>query len=116
ALGPVDAAIGSWRQLLSARVAYERLDKLLKAAPPRDKHTSLPRPKGHLVVENVVAAAPGGHEAILKGISFNINAGEVVGIIGPSASGKSTLARLLVGVWQANRGHVRLDGADIFQW
>src|SRR5690606_4380564 len=116
ALGPVDAAIGSWRQLLSARVAYERLDTLLKAAPARGKHTSLPRPNGHLDVESVFAAAPGSHEAILKGVSFSLSPGEVLGIIGPSASGKSTLARLLVGVWQANRGHVRLDGADIFQW
>jgi ATP-binding cassette subfamily C exporter for protease/lipase len=116
ALAPVDSAIGSWRQLVGARVAYERLDALLKAAPPRGRHISLPRPSGRLDVENVFAAAPGSHEAILKGLSFSISPGEVVGIVGPSASGKSTLARLLVGIWQANRGHVRLDGADIFQW
>jgi len=116
ALGPVESAIGSWRQLLGARIAYERLDELLKAAPPRGKHISLPRPTGRLDVENVFAAAPGSHDVILKGLSFSINSGEVVGVIGPSASGKSSLARLLVGVWQANRGSVRLSGADIFQW
>jgi ATP-binding cassette subfamily C exporter for protease/lipase len=64
----------------------------------------------------VYATAPGGQEVILKGLGFSVNAGEVVGVIGPSASGKSTLARLLVGVWQASRGHVRLDGADVFRW
>ena len=116
ALAPVDAAIGSWRQFLGTRVAYGRLDELLQAAPPRGKHVSLPRPAGRLDVENVIVAAPGRHEPILKGLSFSVNPGEVVGVIGPSASGKSTLARLLVGVWQANRGHVRLDGADFFHW
>ena len=116
ALAPVESVIGSWRQLLGARVAYARLDELLKAAPPRGKRTSLPPPMGRVDVENVFVAAPGNHDAILKGLSFHINAGEIVGIIGPSASGKSTLARLLVGVWQATRGHVRLDGADISQW
>lgn len=116
ALGPVESAIGSWKQLLGARVAYERLDELLKAASHRGKNISLPRPEGRLTLENVFAAAPGSHEVILKGLGFSVNAGEVVGVIGPSASGKSTLARLLVGVWSANRGHVRLDGADIFQW
>lgn len=116
ALGPVEAAIGSWKHFLSARSAYGRLDELLKAAPPRGKNISLPRPVGRLDLDNVYATAPGSHEAILKGLGFSVGAGEVVGVIGPSASGKSTLARLLVGVWQANRGHVRLDGADIFQW
>jgi ATP-binding cassette subfamily C exporter for protease/lipase len=116
ALGPVEAVIGSWKQLLSARGAYGRLDELLKAAPPRGDTMSLPAPTGYLQLDGVFAAAPGGQEAILKGLGFSVNAGEVVGVIGPSASGKSTLARLLVGVWQANRGHVRLDGADVFRW
>ena len=116
ALGPVEAVIGSWKQLLSARVAYGRLDEVLKAAPPRGESMSLPAPTGRLELENVFATAPGGQEVILKGLGFSVNAGEVVGVIGPSASGKSTLARLLVGVWQANRGHVRLDGADVFRW
>lgn len=116
ALGPVESVIGSWKQLLSARVAYGRLDEILKAAPPRGDSLRLPPPTGRVELENVFATAPGGQEAILKGLGFSVNAGEVVGIIGPSASGKSSLARLLVGVWPANRGHVRLDGADVFQW
>lgn len=116
ALGPVESVIGSWKQFLSARAAYGRVDEMLKAAPPRGNSLSLPAPTGRLELDNVFASAPGGHEVILKGLSFSVNAGEVVGIIGPSASGKSTLARLLVGVWQASRGHVRLDSADVFQW
>ncbi len=116
ALGPVELAIGTWKQMLSTRVAYARLDEMLKEAPARGIGMSLPPPQGQLLLENVFASAPGGQVAILKGLNFSVNAGEVVGIIGPSASGKSTLARLLVGVWQAKSGHVRLDGADIFQW
>ncbi|NYT63470.1 type I secretion system permease/ATPase [Alcaligenaceae bacterium] len=116
ALGPVELAIGTWKQMLSTRVAYARLDEMLQDAPPRGDSITLPAPKGALMLENVFASAPGGRAAILKGLSFTVNAGEVVGIIGPSASGKSTLARLLVGVWQAQSGHVRLDGADVYLW
>lgn len=116
ALGPVEQAIGAWRQMLTARQAYARLDDILKEAPPRGDTLSLPAPVGHLRLENVIATAPGGQSAILKGLSFNIPAGDAVGIIGPSAAGKSTLARILVGVWPARAGTVRLDGADIYLW
>ena len=77
---------------------------------------SLPDPAGKLDLENVVAMAPNSKLVILKGINAAIPAGQIVGVIGPSASGKSTLARLLVGVWPAASGKVRLDGADIFAW
>ncbi len=116
ALGPVELAIGTWKQMLSTREAYRRLDEMLKTAPKRGDTVSLPKPKGNLALENVYAAAPGSQATILKNLSFGVNAGEVVGVVGPSASGKSTLARILVGVWQAKAGHVRLDGADVFQW
>ena len=116
ALQPVEMAIGTWKQAISTRGAYERLDEMLKSAPPRGETLSLPAPQGELALENVFAAAPGMQTTILKGLSFQIAPGETVGVIGPSASGKSTLARLLVGVWQARAGTVRLDGADIFQW
>ncbi len=76
----------------------------------------LPKPLGMLHVENAFASAPGSPAPILRGVSFNLAPGEALGIIGPSASGKSTLARLLVGVWPAQGGKVRLDGADIYQW
>ncbi|NYT25705.1 type I secretion system permease/ATPase [Alcaligenaceae bacterium] len=116
ALQPVELAIGTWKQSISTRGAYERLDEMLESAPPRGESLSLPPPQGALALENVFASAPGSQATILKGLTFQIPAGDVVGVIGPSASGKSTLARLLVGVWQARAGTVRLDGADIFQW
>lgn len=116
ALGPVEMAIGTWKQMLSTRQAYARLDEILKEAPPRGETLSLPAPKGHLTLENVIASAPGGQVPILKGLNFEVAAGDAVGVIGPSAAGKSTLARVLVGVWPARAGTVRLDGADIYLW
>lgn len=116
ALGPVELAIGVWKQLLSARTSYHRLEELLREHPARQPGMDLPKPVGGLLVEGVTAAAPGTQVMILKQIGFNVAPGEIVGVIGPSASGKSTLARLLVGVWPALAGKVRLDGADIFTW
>lgn len=115
-LAPVEQLIGSWKQLISARSAFERLEKMLGQFPARKEGMSLPAPEGHLSVESVMAAAPGSNVAILKGVSFSLDPGEAVAIIGPSAAGKSTLARLLVGIWPAMAGKVRLDGADIFTW
>lgn len=116
ALAPVELAIGSWKQWLGCRSAWTRLDALLREYPVRDASMSLPRPQGALSVEAVFATAPGGNQAILHGINFSLKPGELLGVIGPSASGKSTLARLLVGVWPAQSGKVRLDGADVFSW
>ena len=116
ALAPIDMLLGTWKQLISARGAFERLEKMLNMFPAKREAMTLPAPKGHLVVEGVVAAAPGSNVPILKGVSLNLLPGEALAIIGPSASGKSTLARLLVGVWPAASGKVRLDGADIFTW
>ncbi len=116
ALGPVEQAIGAWRQMLGTRQAYARLDDILNEAPPRGDTLSLPAPKGHIRLENVIATAPGRREAILKGLTFEITAGDAVGVIGPSAAGKSTLARILVGVWPSRAGTVRLDGADVYLW
>jgi ATP-binding cassette subfamily C exporter for protease/lipase len=116
ALGPVEMAIGVWKQLLGARSAYHRLEALLQDHPARKPGMALPQPLGSLLVEGVTASAPGSQVMILKNVGFNVAPGEIVGIIGPSASGKSTLARLLVGVWPALGGKVRLDGADIYTW
>ncbi len=116
ALAPVEMLIGVWKQLISARSAYARLALLLKEFPARAQGMALPPPRGHLAVENVMAAAPGSQVAILKGVSLTLKPGEVLGIIGPSAAGKSTLARVLVGVWPAAAGKVRLDGADVYTW
>jgi ATP-binding cassette subfamily C exporter for protease/lipase len=116
ALQPVEMAIGVWKQLLGARTAYHRLEELLQEHPERPSGMALPAPAGRLLLEGVMAAAPGSQVMILKQVGFNVAPGEIVGVIGPSASGKSTLARLLVGVWPTLGGKVRLDGADIYTW
>ncbi len=117
ALSPVDNVIAQWRSLVAARQSYGRLNELLAAHATADvDHTSLPRPTGQVQVENLVAGPPKSKQAVIKGIKFGAPAGATVAIIGPSASGKSTLARALVGVWPAMNGSVRLDGADVSQW
>lgn len=115
-LSPIVQVIGSWKQVVAAREAYARLNSLLNNVALREPGMPLPAPKGQLSVEGVVAGAPGAPAAILRGVTFGVAPGTVVGLIGPSASGKSTLARLLVGVWPAASGKVRLDGVDIYPW
>ncbi|MBS1191149.1 MAG: ABC-type protease exporter, ATP-binding component PrtD [Rhodocyclaceae bacterium] len=116
ALSPVDQAIGSWRGTVSARAAYSRLNDLLAATPAAAERTALPRPQGALQVENLVLASPGSPVPILDGISFGVTPGMLVAVIGPSASGKSSLARGLVGVWPPLGGAIRLDQADVTRW
>ena len=108
--------IGMWKYVVNARDAYFRLDNLLAALPAREPGMSLPPPKGLLSVEAVTAAAPNSNVPIIRGASFVVPAGKAVAVVGPSASGKTTLARLIVGVWPAAGGKVRLDGVDIFPW
>lgn len=115
-LSPLELVIGVWRQWGSTKAAYLRLVELLENNPPRRAGMQLPAPIGNLAVEGVSATAPGGRVPVLHGIHFAVQPGDVLGVIGPSASGKSTLARLLVGVWPALAGKVRLDSADIHQW
>ena len=116
ALAPVEMLIGNWKQLVSARAAYARLSALLQTFPEREGGMALPKPSGALTLEGAAVAAPGSNLPILRNVSLKIGAGEVVAVIGPSASGKSSLARLLVGVWPALAGSVRLDGADVYRW
>ncbi len=116
AMAPVQMAIGVWKQFLSARSSYGRLEALLKNFPPRPDTMSLPSPTGKILVEGLVAVPPGSNITVLKGVNLAIEAGDVVGVIGPSASGKSCLARLLVGVWRPYGGTVRLDGAEVSLW
>jgi ATP-binding cassette, subfamily C, bacterial EexD len=116
ALAPIDLLIGSWRGFVSARTAYQRLRELLRAVPARPRYMALPPPRGNVSLENVFATPPGGAFPVLKGLGFAVAAGESIGIVGPSASGKSTLARVILGVWPLSGGKVRLDGADIGHW
>ena len=115
-LSPIDQLIAVWKQWSSAKLAYARLDALLREFPPSDTAMSLPAPKGQVSFEQVSAGPPGRRMATLQQVNFSINAGEVLGVLGASGSGKSTLARVLVGVWPTLGGTVRLDGADIHRW
>ena len=114
ALAPVETLVAGWRSLVDARSAWRRLDQLLKDTPASEPHTELPAPKGKLEVEKLVFGLK--DKAILRGVSFKLESGEALALVGPSASGKSTLARLLVGVWKPLAGAVRLDGADVAAW
>jgi len=116
ALAPVETLVAGWRSLVEARAAWRRLDELLAAHPLAEPGTALPVPAGELRVEGVAFALRSGERPIVRGVSFALAAGESLGVIGPSASGKSTLARLIVGVWKPQAGTVRLDGADVASW
>ena len=115
-LAPLVQIVSQWQAVVNVRDAWSRLDQLLAALPVRPAGMSLPAPQGALAVENVVAAAPGSQMPILRGVAFALQPGEVLAVVGPSASGKTTLARLLVGLWPAASGKVRLDGVDVFTW
>ncbi|MFL5154102.1 MAG: type I secretion system permease/ATPase [Microvirga sp.] len=116
ALAPVELAIANWRGFAAARQSWKRLTDLLAALPTRDAPMALPRPSTTFSVEGVSATPPGVQRFVVQDVAFSLKAGNGLGIIGPSASGKSSLARLLVGVWTPMRGKVRLDGAAFEQW
>jgi len=116
ALAPVDLAIANWKGFVAARQSWQRLNNLLRASPLHVAPTQLQAPVERLSVEGVSTSPPGVPKIVVQDISFELRAGQGLGIIGPSGSGKSSLARLLVGVWQPVRGKVRLDGAALDQW
>lgn len=116
ALAPVDQIIGSWKGFVAARVQYNRLNETLEKLHNEPDRMALPDPEGHIQVENLVVTPPGGKNPVIRNISFVTPAGTIVGIVGPSAAGKSTLVRALLGIWPAQHGTVRLDGADISAW
>ncbi|PYY69668.1 type I secretion system permease/ATPase [Pseudomonas jessenii] len=116
ALAPLDLMIGSWKGFISARSQYARLNSILDQQNAEPERMQLPAPIGHVTVENLTLGAPGAKTSIIKGIGFNAPAGAMIGVVGPSASGKSTLAKALVGVWKPQHGVVRLDTADIANW
>jgi PrtD family type I secretion system ABC transporter len=116
ALAPVETLVASWRSLVEARAAWRRLQALLAANPAAPAPTELPAPAGAVRVEQLVFRHPGAERPVLRGVSFSLEPGEALGIVGPSASGKSTLVRLLAGIWKPVAGNVRLDGADVSAW
>ncbi|UCI34521.1 type I secretion system permease/ATPase [Mesorhizobium sp. B4-1-4] len=119
ALQPLDQLIGSWRQIVEARRAWQRLEKALVEHPAQTRKLTLPDPSGAISVEDLIFVAPNarpGAAPIIKRLNFRIGAGEAVAIVGPSGAGKSTLARLLVGAAQPTSGFVRIDGADLRTW
>ena len=115
AIAPIEQLVGQWRSIVSARDSWESLNKFLQASPVQAESMSLPPIKGNLSVENVYAGPAGAKKPILKALNFQLQPGDVLGVLGPSAAGKSTLARLLTGVWTVMSGTIRLDGADISQ-
>ena len=116
ALAPIDMLVGTWKGFSIARAQYARLGELLITVPAEQESMSLPAPKRNLTAEQVVVVPPGSQITAVKGVSLQIDTGDVLGIVGPSASGKSSLARSLLGIWPAHAGKVRLDGADIAAW
>ena len=116
ALAPVDLAIANWKGFVAARQSWQRLNRLLTMSPARLTPMQLQTPVQRLTVEAVSASPPGVPKVVVQDITFELEAGQGLGIIGPSGSGKSSLVRLLVGVWQPVRGNVRLDGAALDQW
>ena len=116
ALAPLDLMINTWKGFSSARMSFLRIDQLLKDFPKNKEYMELPAPKGFISVEGVYAKPPASNKYTLENLNFSINKGDILGVIGASAAGKSTLARIILGVWPVQIGTVRIDGADISQW
>ena len=116
ALAPVDLAIANWRGFVAARQSWARLANLLAHLPVQNVPMPLQPPARTLVVQGAAVAVPGGPTIVCQDVNFSLNGGKALGVIGPTASGKSSLARMLVGVWTPVRGSIRLDGASIDQW
>ena len=116
ALAPVETAIAGWKGLVDARSAYGRLNQMLASEPKDEALTELPAPRGELAVERAIFGFRGQERPVIKQVSFKLVAGNALAIVGPSAAGKSTLARLIVGLWKPLSGTVRLDNADVFAW
>ena len=116
ALAPVEVTLAHWRSFIAARQSWRRLNGLLGAVPAEQSRMDLPRPKETLTIEAVGINPPGTNRIVVQGVAFQLKAGQGLGVIGPSASGKSSLVRAIVGVWPALQGKIRIDGAAIDQW
>ncbi|NKJ38681.1 type I secretion system permease/ATPase [Rhizobium sp. SG570] len=117
ALQPIEQVIGNWRAMVAARQSWRRLEEVFKLFPPEAERTALPAPSKSLSIEGVFAAPPGERQRMtVQNVSFRAEAGMAIGVIGPSASGKSSLVRAITGVWPHARGKICLDGAALDQW
>jgi ATP-binding cassette subfamily C protein/ATP-binding cassette subfamily C protein EexD len=116
ALQPVDQVVGQWKQFIGARQAYARLNKIFNDIPDEVERVDLPTPQGNITADQLAVAAPGTHQPLLQGVTFNVNGGEALAVVGPSGAGKSSLIRTLVGVWYPTSGSIRLDGAELQHW
>ena len=116
ALSPLEQVLAISKQFSIARQAYQRLEHLLEEGTLKDLQVNLPPPTGAIQVQDAAAIPPGGKQPVLANVNFELSKGQVLVVLGPSGSGKSSLARLLVGVWPAAHGKIRFDGADIAQW
>lgn len=115
-LAPLESVIPLWRQVANVRLAWQRVSDTLAISDRNEQTLQLPKPLGRLSLEKVTYASPGSEQPIIKGLTFDLPAGVMLGVVGPVAAGKSTLAKLLCGVWNPQGGTVRLDGANVFQW
>ena len=115
-LAPMEQLINTWRLFTGAKTAYRRMGECIALAPRKEGTTALPRPEGRLDVEGVTYIPPGRREPVIRQASFRLDAGEVLGVVGPSGAGKTTLVRLIVGSLRPSAGYVRLDGADVSAW
>lgn len=116
ALAPVEIAVSQWKGFLAARSAYDRIRNLVNVFPEEGDKVALRAPEGAISVENILVIPPGGKEPVIREVSFALQPGEVLGVIGPSAAGKSSLARALVGVWRTAVGKIRIDGSELSHW
>lgn len=116
AMGPMNALLSNWRSIAAARQAYDRVNALLLQDQVDQSQMQLPLPKGDLVVSELVGLPPGAKKPVLSGINFQLDAGQVMAVVGPSAAGKSSLVKLLLGLWAPAAGSVRLDGVELSDW
>ena len=113
---PIELAVSNWKSVIHMRSAYARVQLLLTSVPVPTPRLRLPEPKGEVSVEGLFVRAPGRDVPVLRNVTFRLPPGTILGVVGPTAAGKSSLARALVGVWPAAAGAVRLDGSELAHW
>lgn len=116
AIAPIEQAVAQWRSIITAHEGWVSLKTVLEKTPPRAETMELPPIRGQLTVEGLYGGPPGARKPVIRNLTFRLEPGDVLGILGPSAAGKSTLARLLTGVWPLISGTIRLDGAELSQY